>query len=82
MWNKIVAWWDSLPHGVQAVIVTFFGAVAGFVVPIIQNWAAGQPVCGTNISACLKTDAISAIKVGVSAVIGLYIKSSLYHKQP
>ena len=82
MWTKLVAWWDGLPHGVQAVIVAFGGAVGGFLEPVVQNWASGQAVCTTPAWVCLRTYVISAIKVGVSAVIGLYIKSSLYHKQP
>ena len=80
MWDKMAAWWNGLNHGVQAAIVAFGGGIVGVVEPVLQNWASGQAVCSVAVSACLKGYAISAVKAGVMAVLGLYVKSSLYHK--
>lgn len=79
MWNKIVAWWNALPHYVQAVIVAFVGAVVGALEPVIGQWAYGQQVCTVALGACLKAYLVSAAKAGILAVLGLYIKSS-FHK--
>ena len=78
MWTKLVAWWDGLPHGVQAVIVAFGGAALGVVEPVVEQWATGTAVCTVAVGACVKAYALSAAKAGILAVMGLYIKSSFY----
>lgn len=80
MWAKLAAWWNSLPHGVQAVMVAFGGAGFGVLWSAAQQWAGGQPVCATGMTAsvCAKGLLVSAIRSGIVAVAGLYVKSSLY----
>ena len=82
MTEKIAAWWNQLPHGVQAAIVAFGGGVLGFVEPILQDWASGTAVCQAPFWACVRGFAVSGLKAGIMAVMGLYIKSSLYHSKP
>ena len=79
MWQKLVAWWGGLPHTVQAVIVAFGGAAFGVLWNVVQQWASGQQVCAVALGPCVKAYVISAVKAGVIAVAGLYIRSS-YHK--
>lgn len=80
MWTKLTAWWASLPHQVQAVLVGFGGGAGGVIEKVVEQWATGQVVCSGLVLPCLETYCISALKAGVIAVMGLYIKSS-YHKQ-
>jgi len=74
------AWWNGLPHPVQAGIVAFGMGVLGFGEPILQNWVQGGAVCSAAFSVCAKGYLISALKAGIAGVMGLYIKSSLYHQ--
>jgi hypothetical protein len=80
MWSKISAYWDSLPHGTQAVIVAFGGGFMGVVEPVVEHWATGQPVCAIAVGACIKGYLVSGVKAGVVAVMGLYLKSSYHAK--
>jgi len=77
--TKFLAWWNGLPHYVQAVIVAFGGGAVGVLEPVIEQWASGQPVCTVALGLCMKGYLVSAVKAGVLGVIGLYIKSS-FHK--
>lgn len=79
MWTKLAAWWNQLPHGVQAVLVGFGGGALGVLEPVVEQWAAGATVCSVAATACIKGYLLSAVKAGVVAVMGLYIKSS-FHK--
>lgn len=78
MGAKLAAWWNGLPHMVQAVIVAGGGAAIGVVEPVIEQWASGATVCTVALALCVKGYAISAVKAAVLAVTGLYIKSSFY----
>jgi hypothetical protein len=78
MWTKFSAWWNSLPHAVQAVIVAGGGAALGVLEPVVEQWASGTAVCTVAVGTCVKGYIISAAKAAVLAVMGLYIKSSLY----
>lgn len=78
MWQKLVAQWDGLPHGMQAVIVGFGGGALGVLEPVIEQWAGGAAVCSVALGLCVKTYLLSAVKAGCVAVMGLYIKSSLH----
>jgi hypothetical protein len=77
---KIAAWWASLPHGVQALIVGFGSAAGQVLGSKIWDWANNQPVCAAGVAAmaCVKFTAVAAIRTGIVAVGGLYLKSSLY----
>jgi hypothetical protein len=81
---KIAAWWNSLPHGVQAVLVGFGSAAGQVLGSKVWDWANNQPVCeaGVAIGACVKFTAVAAIRTGIVAVGGLYLKSSLYKRSP
>lgn len=78
MWQKIVTWWDSLPHWLQAPIVLFGTTVAAVLVPVVYSWTQGQTVCTVAFWPCVAGYLKDALKLGIGAVIGLYIKSSLY----
>jgi hypothetical protein len=79
MWKRIAAWWSGLPHGLQAALVGFGGGALGVLEPVIQNWSEGKAVCAVAAAVCVKGYLYSAIKAGVMAIFGLYIRSS-YHK--
>jgi hypothetical protein len=72
-------WWNELPHQAQAAIVALGGGMLGVLEPVVQHWASGQVVCSIAVGPCMKEYAVSALRAGVLAVIGLYIQSS-YHK--
>lgn len=78
MWQTIKDGWNKLPHLVQAAIVGFGGAAIGVLEPVIQNWASGQVVCSVAIGVCIKGYLVSAVKAGILAVMGLYVKSSFH----
>ena len=80
MFDKIKAWWNALPHGVQAVVVLFGGGVIGVLEPVVEHWAQGQVVCTVAIGPCVVGYLVSAAKAGVLAVLGLYLPSS-FHRQ-
>ena len=78
IWKKIVAVWDSIPHYIQAPIVLFAGAAGGVLIPVIYNWANGQTVCTVTAWPCIEGYLKEALKTGIAAVFGLYIKSSIH----
>ncbi len=78
MGAKLAAWWNGLPHAVQAVIEAAGAGFLGVAEPVIQQWASGATVCTVALGACIKGYAISAAKAAVAAVLGLYVKSSFY----
>jgi hypothetical protein len=69
--NKIQAYWNSLPHEVQAAIMLFAGAA----VAILKHNFADAHGCLTSI--CLKGYLWAALHGGLAAVVALYIPSSL-----
>ena len=81
MWQKIVNWWNGLPHWLQAIIFAFGGGLVGVLEPVIENWSKGQQVCTVALWPCVATYLLSGVKAGILAVIGLYTKSSLYHRE-
>ena len=71
MLTKIQAYWNSLPHQLQATIMLFAGAALG----VLQHSLSSPDACLTG--PCLKGYAIAAIQAGLAAVAALYIPSSL-----
>jgi len=78
MESKLAAFWNGLPHQAQAVFVALGGGIIGVLEPVIEHWASGQVVCTVATGLCIKGYAVSALKAGILAVMGLYVKSSLY----
>ena len=78
IWQKLAAWWNGVPHLWQAVMVAFGGGALGVLEPVVQNWASGVAVCSVAVGVCINGYLVSAVKAGVMAVIGLYIKSSFH----
>lgn len=72
--NKLKAFWNSLPHAAQAVIVLFAATAAGSVANAIN-----QPGACTSLS-CIGHYAKAGLSTGIAAVAGLYMKSSLYSR--
>ena len=79
MWAKLVAWWDEVPHVVQAGLLLFVTTAGGVLIPVLYGWTQGQTVCTVAFWPCVVGYLKEAIKTGIGAVIGLYIKSS-FHK--
>lgn len=66
--NKVKAFWASLPHPVQAVIVAFGGGAGAE----IGQLAAGYPnICLTGI--CLKHDIGLVVGAGIIAARAFYM---------
>ena len=74
MWTALANFWSSLPHPVQAAVVLFGGDLGGAIYAGISS----PNACWT--AACLGAYALTGLKTGIVAVLGLYIPSSLYQK--
>ena len=71
MLAKIRAYWNSLPHQVQAGIMLFGGAAFG----LLQHKLSTPDACLTGT--CLKGYVIAAGHAGIAAVIALYIPANV-----
>lgn len=72
---KIQAYWNSLPHALQAMILLFAGAAWGV---LKHNLFDAPQACYTAV--CLRSYAVAALHAGILAVVALYIPSSLGKK--
>jgi hypothetical protein len=70
--HKIMAFWNSLPHAAQAVIVFFFGNVLG----CLAKYVTAPEACLSLY--CWREYMAQSLTAGIVAVFGLYTKSSLY----
>lgn len=68
---KLIAWWNSLPAALKAVIVVFAGAATGVVRHIFQN----PNACMTE--ACWKGYLVAALHAGGLAVVAYLLPSPL-----
>jgi hypothetical protein len=71
MLQKVQAFWNSLPHPLQAVIMLFLGAATGVIRHILET----PNACMTVI--CWHGYVVSAAHAGILAVIALYIPANL-----
>jgi hypothetical protein len=69
--QKIVGYWKSLPHPVQAAIMLFAGAASG----VIKHAIAQPNACFTSV--CWHGYLASALHAGILAVVALYIPANL-----
>jgi len=81
MWSKLVAFWNGLPHLIQAAIAAFAGAAFSVLWTALKAWANGQAVCTVAFWPCVGGYLSQAVKGGIIAIGGLYTKSSFYNKR-
>lgn len=67
MFDKLKAFWNSLPHPVQGAIVLFGGASLG----VIGSAVGGEHSCLTL--SCWRQYFGDGFRAGVAAVVGLYL---------
>lgn len=74
MIQKVQAYWNSLPHPVQAAIMLFGGAA----VAVVKHSFADAHGCLTET--CLKGYVYAGLHGGIAAVVALYIPANLKPK--
>jgi hypothetical protein len=70
--SKLIDFWKSLPHQVQAVIMFFGGSVLG----TLAKYALTPGACLSFY--CWREYIGQSFSTGLVAVLGLYTKSSFY----
>lgn len=69
--TKLWAWWNSLPHPIQAAIMLFFGAATG----VVKHTLSNPQACMT--ASCWKGYLASALHAGLLAVLALYVPANV-----
>jgi hypothetical protein len=79
MWNKLKAFWASLPHQVQAAVVAFATAAGTVLGEELQALASGQQ---SFTVATVKHDLLAALAAGLLALRAFYMFPSRPQQPP